>query len=102
VLLVCARRLIDERLVNEMYPDVPAPEGAVAVAPWNREGLRPFFGTQRGDVGIYGEQNTNGTVTHRVVTVGRPGDTVELDSAGARKLAAAVLAAADEIDRWTR
>jgi hypothetical protein len=99
-LLFSARRLIDTRLVGQMCADVPAPVGAATVDEWNREGWRrPFFGTQRGNVGIYGEQNTNGTVTHLVVTVGPPGDSVEMDSAGARKLAAATLATADEIDK---
>ena len=85
--------------MQQIYPDVPAPVGAVTVDEFNREGWRPFFGTQRGNVGVYGEQNTDGTVTHLVITVGPPGDTAELDSAGARQLATAMLAAADEIDK---
>jgi hypothetical protein len=51
---------------------------------------RFFWGTQRGEVGVNGHQNSDGTVRERWIN---PGPEVELDSAAARERARALIAA---------
>jgi hypothetical protein len=88
------------------YPDLPAPAGAVTVAEWRLDGgaARHFRGTKRGTaetpdnrlicVDIEGDQWTDATVD-RYIYVNRR---LRVAAAGARALAADLLAAADEID----
>jgi len=90
--------------------NIPLPTGAVQVFPWQPlDGYRFFAGTSRVisreahapevRVGIDGEQHTDGRVT-RHVTCG-PLDTDDsLTPLRTRQIAAALLATADEIDRW--
>ena len=86
------------------YADIPAPADATRVTEWDRvfdiDVLHRFFyGTQRGDVGISGYQNPDGSVRERFIHVSRGLDGRELDAATARVLARALIAAADELHR---
>ena len=85
------------------YAAIPAPADATEIDEWDRvfdvDVLHRFFlGTQRGDVGISGYQNGDGSVRERFIHVSRGLDDGELDAAAARVLARALIAAADELD----
>jgi hypothetical protein len=65
---------------------------------------RVFTGTKRGTdvrVTIYGEQDHSGAVLNRLISVSPSGHsgTAEVGAAGARQIAADLLAAADELDQ---
>jgi hypothetical protein len=84
-------------------PDVPAPADATKVTEWDRifrghELHRFFHGTQRGDVGIYGYQNPDGSVRERSIQFdGRKLDRRVFDAASAGELGEALLALAGEL-----
>ncbi len=98
-------------MADAVMGNVPAPVGAVSVDEW-RDALTPHaFRLFRGitltielgkaagiiDVVIRGTQSADGTVEERGILIrGGSDDTITIDEA--RRLAAALIAAADEID----
>jgi hypothetical protein len=94
------------KLLDALYANVGPPADASRISAWDdRDGQvsRYFRGTKRGTkarVDIAGSQNADGTVAERVILVGE-GD-IEVDAAGARQIAADLLAAADELDWLAR
>lgn len=90
------------KLLDALYANVPPPPDASRVSGWDDgdgQVSRYFRGTQRGHkarVDIAGSQNADGTVSERVILVGACN--IEVDAAGAREIAADLLAAADELD----
>jgi hypothetical protein len=86
------------------YSAVQAPPDATEVRAWMAvfdadAPTRYFRGTRRGSdpvsVDLAGYQETNGAVRQRWIT---PAVDTDLDAAGARELAAHLIAAADELD----
>ncbi len=98
-------------LADAVMGNVPAPTGAVSVREWDDaltpDAFRAFHGTtrtvelERGadiDVVIRGTQLSDGDVEERGIWIrGGLGETITTDEA--RRLAGALIAAADEIDR---
>lgn len=89
--------------VIPIRPDVAPPPDATKVFGWEPAFVghtlhRFFYGTQRGEVGICGYQNRDGTVHGRSICV----DEQDLDAAAARELARALIATADELDELAR
>ncbi len=98
--------------------NVPHPAGATHVADWYdlQFGIdhvsRYFSGSSRvverdGNdrdlvVQIDGTQGADGGVTRRILVFDGNTEAVELSGARARQLARALIAAADEVDRWAQ
>lgn len=104
--LAFARVYAVRKLLDALYADIAPPGDATHVAAWDDaegEVSRYFRGTKRGTdarVDIAGSQNADGTIAERVILVG--GYAIEVDAAGARQIAADLLAAAAELDRLAR
>jgi hypothetical protein len=89
------------------HPDVPVPDGSEPVRAWDLEGYRDLYGFDRTvtdhEVRVYafGSQATDGTIYDRSVHIadGENAGPI-LNSDQARELAAALLAAAAEVDGW--
>ncbi|MBS9533536.1 hypothetical protein KIH27_08035 [Mycobacterium sp. M1] len=83
------------------WSTIPGPAGAQRIYP-AADGVREFAGTSRKvrevSADIVGSQYLDGTVT-RSITVGLPHDMASLTAIEARELAAALVAAADEVAR---
>jgi hypothetical protein len=94
------------KLLDALYANVPPPADASRVSAWDDSDgqvSRYFRGTMRRNkarVDIAGSQNADGTVAERVILVGDCD--IEVDAAGARQIAADLLAAADELDWLAR
>lgn len=90
------------KLLDALYANVAPPADASRVSAWDDSDgqvSRYFRGTKRGNrarVDIAGSQNSDGTIAERVILVG--GCDIEVDAAGARQIAADLLAAADELE----
>jgi hypothetical protein len=110
-LLAIARSYADCNLVDAVSGNVAAPPGAVSVAEWSDaltpDAFRLFWGTTRNvelkdgtefEVGIRGSQSTDGSVEEHGILICGGSDDV-MTSGEVRRLAAALLGAADEIDR---
>ena len=105
-LLDIARRYARRNITDEvLFGHIAPPADATRTNGWWRDRhdnwTRGFHGTQRAvddvfvRVGIFGTQSADGSVTTRHIRV----HTIhEFDAAGARRLAAAILDAADELD----
>ena len=95
------RNLTDEVLFGHIAPPADATRTTGCWRDRHDNWTRGFHGTQRavddvsGTVGIFGTQSSNGRVTTRHIRVHT---IVAFDAAGARRLAAAILDAADELD----
>ena len=105
-LLFTAREFVGQNAAAALYADVPPPPEDGQHYPWEHDGdgkwFRFFAGTTR-DLGkttvtISGLQYADGTIT-RSISV--DGDDESLDATQARKIATALLDAADELDRLT-
>jgi hypothetical protein len=103
-LLAIARDSAQHNLSDQMFADLPMPGGVQLAEHWQPDGdewARAFDGTSRTvkdtDVWIVGEQRASGAI-NRVIHV-YLGGTDDLHSDDARQLAAALVEAADEIDR---
>lgn len=99
LLLKWARSWAADRLLQDMYDDVPAPADAIEVDPWFGDPpRRSFTGATLfdGHVKIVGWQDPDGAIERRIV-VGV--DDLELTAGDAIRLCRAVSAAADEIKR---
>lgn len=109
-MLHCAREHTEENLAAVLYADLPVPPDATTgLDDWlswgDGEYLRFFNGTNRtdGPVRVYidGYQNTSGKVVRSIkMRVSERVDD-EMTPATARKAAAMLMAAADELDRLT-
>jgi hypothetical protein len=111
ILLFNARRYAGDNLAAAMIDDVPDPAGAVKVSGWEDPdtpgAFRLFSGTTRTvelghgdgiDITIRGAQSTDGSVEECGILVYGDSDD-PMTTQAARGLAAALLEAADEIDR---
>ena len=110
-LLLSARRYARDNLAAAMIGDVPAPAGAVKLCEWDdpdtQDAFRLFWGATRSvrladdaEIGVIirGTQSADGTVEERGILIeGGSDDPMTTDAA--RRLAAALLEAADDIDR---
>lgn len=103
--LMLARGWASYNIAQSFHADVPPPAGAVEVGPWikqdDRERCRSFravsgIGGLDVAVEISGSQYTDGRVDGRASVTG---DLTKLDPAGARAVAAALIAAADRLER---
>lgn len=97
----------DAMTTHQTHNTATLPAGATEVFEWVIDGdnvTRMFRGPDRGstelEVTLYGAQDYSGAVLHREIIVCPRGvhGTAELDAAGARQVAAGLLAAADELD----
>jgi hypothetical protein len=96
-LLASARRRIASRLREGLYADVALPTDAYhGAACWDEDDERVIFGTDRDGVVIYGAQRTDGSVRARWIEVDHIID--KISATKARKYAADLIAAADELD----
>jgi hypothetical protein len=92
------------------HPDlstVPLPAGVETAGDWDLDGYRDLYGFDRTitdhQIRVYalGSQNTSGTIFSGMVILADGEDRgPEVDSDQARELAAALLEAAAEVDRW--
>jgi hypothetical protein len=104
--LAFARVHAVRKLLEALFADIVPPGDATHVAAWDDAGgqiSRYFRGTKRGNearVDIAGSQHADGTIAERVILVGDCA--IEVDAAGARQIAADLLAAAAELDRLAR
>lgn len=103
--VMLARGWASYNLEQSFHADVPPPADAVEVGPWLRlpggARSRSFRSVTAIDgldiaVEISGSQHTDGRIDARVALAG---DVTKLDAAGARHVAAALLAAADRVER---
>lgn len=107
MLLAVARELASQNLAGSFYADVPEPAGAVSIGPWMDEGkttIRDFDGTERAitpdmDISICGTQANDGQIVRRYAIINQGWDPEQLDSATLRRLAAALVDTAAELDR---
>lgn len=105
-LLRMAREFATQNTAATYFADVPLPPEDGHHYPWEHYGdgnwCRLFVGTRRqagdAEVSIRGTQSSAGAIS-RSITIDKSDD---IDPAQARALAAALLAAADEIDCLTR
>jgi hypothetical protein len=110
-LLFSARRYAGNNLAAAMIGDVPAPAGAVKLCEWGdpdtQDAFRLFWGATRSvkldddteiDVIIRGTQSADGTVEEHGILIEGGSDDV-MTTGDVRRLAAALLEAADDIDR---
>lgn len=88
-------------------PDVPLPPGIEMVSPWDLDGYRDLFGFDRTVTGhavrvyAFGSQSSDGTIYDCSVQMADGEDSGPLLSSDqARKLAARLIEAADDVDRW--
>jgi hypothetical protein len=98
LLLDLARRGIAGRLADTAYCDVPAPADGQNLkrGGWSRALVWCEFRDWELCVDIDGRQHCDGTVERDISVYG---DDLTLTSAGARRLAALLVEAADELDR---
>ncbi len=101
-----ARNFARRNRTQATYGHIPAPAGVVEAGDWSDDGervSRAICGTERqvADtvIDIAGEQDVDGTTSYRIVLQARESSEGELTAAEARDAAAALLAAADELDR---
>ncbi len=87
---------------------IPLPAGVEQAGPWDREGYRDLYGSDRTvtdhRVRVYtlGSQACDGTISDPAAYLADgENDGPELNSDQARELAAALLEAAAELDKWT-
>ena len=102
-LLEMARQWAAEKMTNAvLFDDIPPPAGAVRTFNWQLDSnwFRDFEGTThrvgQARVHICGRQQTDGSSRRWIAIHARHLDA--LDAAAARKLAAALIEAADEIE----
>jgi len=88
-------------MTTNATPNVPVPHGAIEVGDWAGHRSRTVLWSNWGDgwVQVDGRQHADGQVDAAVSVYG--GDGEQLDAAQARKLAAALLNAADALDGLT-
>jgi hypothetical protein len=103
-LLAIARDSAQHTLSDQMFADLPMPDGVRLADHWQPDGdewMRAFDGTSRTvkdtHVEIVGEQRASGAIA-RCIHVFSDG-TDDLHNDDARRLAAALVEAADELDR---
>lgn len=105
-LLSLARDCIEGNLTDMAYSDIPAPAGTTWVGDWEKnlkqEGWSRSlvwwrFGAS--DLHIDGSQQCDGSYNREIALYAAKDDCTRLDSAGARRLAASLVAAAAELDR---
>jgi hypothetical protein len=104
-LLQFARDHIESDLANNAYSDVPAPAGTTWIGDWEknlkRDGWsRSLVWRKFGDSNVHidGTQQCDGTYTCEISLYAAADDQTNLDAASARRLAAVLLDAADELD----
>ncbi len=105
-LLEFARDHIEARLTDIAYADVPIPPGNPSVGKWehntaggwSRSLLWAEYGEPEMSIDIDGTQQHDGTYT-QLISVYLLEDGASITSTGARKLAALLTEAADELDR---
>lgn len=105
MLLECARDYITSRLVDLQFAEVPRPDGAgvgdwelhTDGSGWSRSLTWSEVAVGQMAVGVDGRQRTDWTIERGVTVYNDEG--IELSSEQARELAAAILAAADALDR---
>lgn len=102
--LMLARGWASYNIAQSFHADVPPPDDAVELGPWikqnDRERCRSFrsvtgIGGLDIAVEISGSQYTDGRIDGRVSL---SGNLTQLDAAGARHVAAALVAAADRVE----
>ena len=103
-LLFSAREYVSQNAAAAVYADVAPPPDEGKHYPWEHNGdgrwMRLFTGTDR-KVGstivmINGMQHSDGAITRSICI---DGETEELDPSAARQVAAAMIEAADELER---
>lgn len=103
-LLFSARDYLSQNSAAAVYADVAPPPDDGVHYPWQPDGdggwVRYFTGTDRKvgstTVMINGMQHCSGSITRSICI---DGETEELDSSAARRVAAAMIEAADELER---
>lgn len=101
-----ARNFARRNQTQAAHAHIPVPAGAVKAGDWFDDGervSRAVYGTERlvADtvIDIAGEQDVDGTTSYRILVQAREASEGALTAVEARAAAAALLAAADELDR---